>query len=690
MGYTDTPVIDTSFNPAGTYRSVSSAVRGGNTGITYNQNYSILDGTYSWATADSGWLDIQTDTDTNTTIPQFVVGVITQGRREHNYYTEEYTLQYDDGTGTLLDISNGHVFPGNTVGLSNDTVTNYFDRVYATKIRFNVNLPGQTFGMRAALILRTLIDYTVTVNDPPTAFILSGVSKRAMTFISEQKYKFDQSDSSNTGEQIVFGYGVDDKINFFTSANGVTVVGTPGQPGAYTLFEVPSNLTGTVYYYSANTSNLSVIQYVITVDSNSKTIGDTVTFTLLNKTDTAESYLITGVTSDDLNGADISGTVSANTEIDLSYTIQVLTASMVLTFGDVSETVTISTTVNVFYSFAVQTNATGDPVYALYNTNNGVYENQPSISFSARKLYEFDLSSSITDGNYILTFGPVIDNSGTEASDYIYRVSDKVYLDLRNYTGDTLQYFDRNISGMGRSTFGVITNPGGNAVEIQGVRTDLIAGTDFTIEFFVNFSSIDTTQDTVLLSNNASNFSADLVFLLYKSGNFYTRYYWNSGKGALMNHTGPIFQNTNQWYHVALVRYNNRAYTYVDGTKLTHNKENTDSTRHNMQSSGSNDVLNDTLYLFKFWGNISGITGSMASVRVSTKAVYTGNFTAPTPELSTEQSTSTNIQSLVSSDVILLVKADPLGNNNIINESEYSVTITKDAGITTEMQETIN
>ena len=79
----------------------------------------------------------------------------------------------------------------------------------------------------------------------------------------------------------------------------------------------------------------------------------------------------------------------------------------------------------------------------------------------------------------------------------------------------------------------------------------------------------------------------------------------------------------------------------------------------------------------------------MASVRISKKAVYTGNFTAPTPELSTTQQADTNIQSLAQSDVVLLVKADPLGNNNVINESQYSATITEDAGITTTLNQQI-
>ena len=234
-----------------------------------------------------------------------------------------------------------------------------------------------------------------------------------------------------------------------------------------------------------------------------------------------------------------------------------------------------------------------------------------------------------------------------------------------------------------RKTFGMITNPGGNAVQIDNVRTDLIAGVDFTIEFFVNISS---SSSGVIFGANASQWYEDMLIYYYApSGDMLVRYYWNGGDGASMNYTGPIL-SLNQWHHFAVVRHNDIASLYVDGVKIDHNSN--DSSKHTM--TNSTQTLDSTLYLFKFWDSTyTGIIGSMASVRISKKAVYTGNFTAPTPELSTTQEAGTNIQSLVSSDVVLLVKADPLGNNNVINESQYSATITEDAGITTTLNQEI-
>lgn len=243
-----------------------------------------------------------------------------------------------------------------------------------------------------------------------------------------------------------------------------------------------------------------------------------------------------------------------------------------------------------------------------------------------------------------------------------------------------------NMSYDVRNTFGMITNPGGSAVQIDNVRTDLIAGVDFTIEFFVYFSSFNTTNSAVIMGSNASNndWQHDLLIMRYANGNFYVRYLQDGGVGANLNFN-PAF-NQNQWHHFAFVRNNNYASVYIDGIKQT--PRNVGGSTDEM--SQSTETLNSTLYLFKFWDSTyTGITGSMASVRISKKAVYTGNFTAPTPELSTTQPSGTNIQSLVSSDVVLLVKADPLGNNNVINESQYSATITEDAGITTTLNQQI-
>ena len=65
-------------------------------------------------------------------------------------------------------------------------------------------------------------------------------------------------------------------------------------------------------------------------------------------------------------------------------------------------------------------------------------------------MYQFDLSSSVTDGSYVLVFGTEVDNSGTVVeTGYVTRETGKVILDLRDYSGNALVYFEDSSAGMG-------------------------------------------------------------------------------------------------------------------------------------------------------------------------------------------------------------------------------------------------
>ena len=95
--------------------------------------------------------------------------------------------------------------------------------------------------------------YNITVSNE--VFYIDNSEKSQIIFTASSTYMFDQSDSTNANQQIVFGYTFDSS-NILVSTDGVQTVGSPGQPGAYTLFTVPSNPTGTVYYYSDGSANM--------------------------------------------------------------------------------------------------------------------------------------------------------------------------------------------------------------------------------------------------------------------------------------------------------------------------------------------------------------------------------------------------------------------------------------------------
>jgi hypothetical protein len=264
-----------------------------------------------------------------------------------------------------------------------------------------------------------------------------------LSFNAGETYVFDQSDPSNDGYQIVFGLEPDASDNYI---DGMTVMGTPGQAGAYTLMELPADFTGSLFYYHDTIPYMGYGPLVLSVDNNAAGYGDVVTFTVTNRTGVAETYTITGVVSADINGADLSGSIGYGQQVDLSYAITGSDKTMVFSVGDLSANVNIL----INYEFAVQTNILGDLVFAVYDVSDSVYYNQPDLSFSTPNMYQFDLSSSVVDGGYTLVFGTEVDNSGTVVEGgYVTRDTGKVILDLREYTGDALYYFEDSSAGMG-------------------------------------------------------------------------------------------------------------------------------------------------------------------------------------------------------------------------------------------------
>ena len=149
---------------------------------------------------------------------------------------------------------------------------------------------------------------------------------RQISFTDGEEYVFDQSDSTNVDEQIVFGRTPDASNNFI---EGVTVIGTPGYPGAYTKLVLASDFSGDLYYYSNNTGQMG---YALTVDvdSTSKQFGDDVTFTVINSTIYNQNYQIDGVNAYDVSGSDISGVLGFGEHI---FTYKILTAGKTMSFN---------------------------------------------------------------------------------------------------------------------------------------------------------------------------------------------------------------------------------------------------------------------------------------------------------------------------------------------------------------------
>ena len=107
------------------------------------------------------------------------------------------------------------------------------------------------------------IDVTVTVDTKTAAhpqygngssdgFLLDGLEGPFLVLVPGNTYRFDQSDSSNTGHPLRFYYESDKTTSFTT---GVTTNGTAGSSGAYTEIAVTTS-TPTVLYYQCSSHSL--------------------------------------------------------------------------------------------------------------------------------------------------------------------------------------------------------------------------------------------------------------------------------------------------------------------------------------------------------------------------------------------------------------------------------------------------
>ena len=115
--------------------------------------------------------------------------------------------------------------------------------------------------------------YSVTVSGDLAVFYIDGSANPQIVFSANETYLFDQSDSTNAGQQLVFGFTPDDTANILTSADGVTIMGTPGQPGAYTTFTATGE---TVFYYSFETPNMGYKPPTYKVKTEANILGDIV------------------------------------------------------------------------------------------------------------------------------------------------------------------------------------------------------------------------------------------------------------------------------------------------------------------------------------------------------------------------------------------------------------------------------
>ena len=185
-----------------------------------------------------------------------------------------------------------------------NTELNLLDGVTATTAELNF-VDGVTSNVQTQLNAKqpyATIAVTV-VNSGGNKYALDGTVQQLALLTPSVTYRFDQSDSSNSGHPLLLSTtsnGTHGGGSAFTT--GVTAVGTPGSAGAYTEVKLEQDAPDTLYYYCTNHSGMGGEIDVRATVSSLSDLGVTATASELNIMDgvtatAAELNILDGVTS---------------------------------------------------------------------------------------------------------------------------------------------------------------------------------------------------------------------------------------------------------------------------------------------------------------------------------------------------------------------------------------------------------
>jgi len=252
------------------------------------------------------------------------------------------------------------------------------------------------------------ITYTVTVAAKTSAHPYNGVGSSNGYFINgiespiiELKgndtskpyyYKFDQSDSSNSGHPLRFYNNVGKTTQFTT---GVTTSGTPGQAGAYTEIAVDKDTPSILYYQCSSHANMG--NHTI---HNSPVVNTGVFLTLPTADGNADEVLKT-------NG---SGVLSFGASVTFP------------TVSSISPSVIENTQTSVTITGTNFKDSSTPPFVDAINSSTGAIVTADSVSFTNSTTIVATFTISV-DGTYFLR---VENNDGlaTRSSSALLTVSD--------------------------------------------------------------------------------------------------------------------------------------------------------------------------------------------------------------------------------------------------------------------------
>ena len=281
---------------------------------------------------------------------------------------------------------------------------NIMDGVTATAAELNF-VDGVTSNVQTQVDTKqpyATIAVTV-VNSGGNKYALDGTVQQLALLTPSTTYRFDQSDSSNSGHPLLFSTtsnGTHGGGSAFTT--GVTTVGTAGSAGAYTQIKLEQDTPSTLYYYCSVHSGMG--GEVNKTISKLSDLGITSTSTELNILDgvtstAAELNYVDGVTSAIQTQLDAKMTPTYTGDVDI--TGELIVDSYNETYAALSGT-------------TPAVNCEAGNVFALSTSGNTTFTfTNPPASGTA---YGFTLKVT-AGGTHTLTWPSSVDWAGGSAPD---------------------------------------------------------------------------------------------------------------------------------------------------------------------------------------------------------------------------------------------------------------------------------
>lgn len=223
-------------------------------------------------------------------------------------------------------------------------------------------------------------------------------------------------------------------------------------------------------------------------------------------------------------------------------------------------------------------------------------------------------------------------------------------------------------NGYTQGTFSPVA--GGHSALAGGASTRLdmpnfsYADGDFTIEAWV-YPTQTSVNRTIFAQSNATNLNTGVFRIEANNALTYT-YYTSSSTGSAVAFQGGTI-SPNVWTHVAISRSGTTTKLFVNGVVVN------TATIATMYQSASTSAVGSYATT-----NVSPFYGYLSDVRVTTTAVYTGNFSVPTAPLTAIIGT----QLLLSFNNAGIYDAAAKNNLATINGGAYVTTAQKKFGTT--------